>query len=267
MKFNEKLIELRRKQGLSQEELGYRLNVTRQTVSKWELGQTTPEMEKLIEMGKLFNISVDELVNDSEITTNVNPIIEDQPIREEKTKSNKVLIIIVVALIVVILLIVYKIFSSIFSFDWFNKASDKVKQEQGNFVEDAFEIVKDAAELQDQIMENVNKNEEEQHNINMENMIEEMENIMDDSTNQFNVTKFNAGLEVHSGSVNGMIVTSVLDQIITSNKKEDRKITVKYLETETQDETQIKNIKRNFETFDKCEITYEYDAEGFINKN
>ena len=43
MKFNEKLINLRKKAGLSQEELGYKLNVTRQTVSKWELGQTTPE--------------------------------------------------------------------------------------------------------------------------------------------------------------------------------------------------------------------------------
>ena len=53
MKFNEKLIELRKKEGLSQEELGYKLNVTRQTVSKWELGQTTPEMDKLVEMSKL----------------------------------------------------------------------------------------------------------------------------------------------------------------------------------------------------------------------
>ena len=67
MKFNEKLIELRKKEGLSQEELGYKLNVTRQTVSKWELGQTTPEMDKLVEMSRIFNISVDQLINDSEI--------------------------------------------------------------------------------------------------------------------------------------------------------------------------------------------------------
>lgn len=37
MEFNEKLMKLRKQQGLSQEELGYKLNVTRQTVSKWEL--------------------------------------------------------------------------------------------------------------------------------------------------------------------------------------------------------------------------------------
>ena len=48
MKFNEKLIKLRKEMGLSQEELGNKLNVARQTVSKWELGETTPEMDKLI---------------------------------------------------------------------------------------------------------------------------------------------------------------------------------------------------------------------------
>lgn len=59
--FNEKLIELRKKNGLSQEELGSKLNVARQTVSKWELGETTPEMEKLIELSRIFKISIDEL--------------------------------------------------------------------------------------------------------------------------------------------------------------------------------------------------------------
>lgn len=63
MKFNEKLIKLRKREELSQEKLGYKLNVTRQTISKWELGQTTPEMDKLIEISKVFNVTVDELVN------------------------------------------------------------------------------------------------------------------------------------------------------------------------------------------------------------
>ena len=71
MKFNEKLIMLRKKAGLSQEELGYKLNVTRQTVSKWELGQTTPEMDKLIEISKLFNVTVDDLINESSSNTTI----------------------------------------------------------------------------------------------------------------------------------------------------------------------------------------------------
>ena len=55
-------MELRKSRGWSQEELGERLGVTRQTVSKWELGATTPELEKLVELSELFGLSIDELV-------------------------------------------------------------------------------------------------------------------------------------------------------------------------------------------------------------
>ncbi|MBN2878577.1 MAG: helix-turn-helix domain-containing protein [Clostridia bacterium] len=64
MKFNERLIKLRKQMGLSQEELGFQLDVTRQTVSKWELGETTPVMDKLVEMADFFGLSIDELVRD-----------------------------------------------------------------------------------------------------------------------------------------------------------------------------------------------------------
>ena len=66
MKFSERLIELRKSKGWSQEELGDRLDVTRQTVSKWELGQTTPEMDKLIELSRIFNTSIDVLTGNEE---------------------------------------------------------------------------------------------------------------------------------------------------------------------------------------------------------
>ena len=62
MEFNNKLYELRKQKGLSQEELANKLNVSRQTVSKWELGDSTPDMEKLIVLSDLFEISLDELV-------------------------------------------------------------------------------------------------------------------------------------------------------------------------------------------------------------
>jgi len=62
MTFAEKLMELRKARGLSQEELGFRLDVTRQTVSKWETGQTTPELEKLVALSALFGVSIDALV-------------------------------------------------------------------------------------------------------------------------------------------------------------------------------------------------------------
>ena len=62
MEFNNKLYELRKQKGFSQEELANRLNVSRQTISKWEGGESSPDMEKLVAISELFDISLDELV-------------------------------------------------------------------------------------------------------------------------------------------------------------------------------------------------------------
>lgn len=64
MDFGQKLIRLRKKQGLSQEELGRRLDVSRQTVSKWEAGASYPDFERLILLADFFDISLDELARD-----------------------------------------------------------------------------------------------------------------------------------------------------------------------------------------------------------
>lgn len=62
MEFNNRLYNLRKQKGFSQEELASKLNVSRQTISKWEIGDSTPDMEKLITISELFEISLDELV-------------------------------------------------------------------------------------------------------------------------------------------------------------------------------------------------------------
>ena len=62
--FSEKLQELRRREGLSQEQLADQLGVTRQSVSKWESGAASPELSKLIALSDLFGISIDYLVKD-----------------------------------------------------------------------------------------------------------------------------------------------------------------------------------------------------------
>ena len=69
MEFNNKLYELRKQKGFSQEELANRLNVSRQTISKWEVGESTPDMEKLIAISDLFELSLDELVKSEEPKT------------------------------------------------------------------------------------------------------------------------------------------------------------------------------------------------------
>ncbi|MBP0983500.1 MAG: helix-turn-helix domain-containing protein [Oscillospiraceae bacterium] len=81
MTFSEKLMELRRSKGWSQEQLGEMLGVTRQTVSKWELGSTTPEMEKIAAISDLFGISTDELIKGEppKATANTATLPEQKP--------------------------------------------------------------------------------------------------------------------------------------------------------------------------------------------
>lgn len=70
MIFADKLIQLRKKSGWSQEELAEQMNVSRQSVSKWEGAQSIPDLEKMIRLSRLFGVSTDYLLKDE---------IEDMP--------------------------------------------------------------------------------------------------------------------------------------------------------------------------------------------
>ena len=66
MTLAEKILHLRTELGLSQLELAEKLEVSRQSVSKWETGQSVPDLDKLIRLSDLFGVSVDELVREGE---------------------------------------------------------------------------------------------------------------------------------------------------------------------------------------------------------
>jgi len=63
MEIGNKIMELRKKNGLSQEELAEKIGVARQTISKWELGETSPDLKQSKELSKIFKVSLDELTN------------------------------------------------------------------------------------------------------------------------------------------------------------------------------------------------------------
>ena len=65
MKYNEKIVALRKANGFTQEAFAREVGVTRQAVYKWEIGDSYPEAEKLIAIKKLFGISIDDLLDDS----------------------------------------------------------------------------------------------------------------------------------------------------------------------------------------------------------
>ena len=62
MKLNKNIYKLRKEKGLSQEELASKINVSRQTISNWELGETAPNPEQLLMLSKNLEISLDELL-------------------------------------------------------------------------------------------------------------------------------------------------------------------------------------------------------------
>jgi transcriptional regulator with XRE-family HTH domain len=74
MLLGEKLLYLRKKAGLSQEDVAEKLSVSRQTVSKWESDQTVPELIKAKLLSQLYNVSYDYLVSGSHIGSDVTGI-------------------------------------------------------------------------------------------------------------------------------------------------------------------------------------------------
>lgn len=66
MKFHEKLYDLRRKAGMTQQDLAEKLNVSRQAVSRWEMGTAMPEIDNLVAISDVLGASLDELLRDRE---------------------------------------------------------------------------------------------------------------------------------------------------------------------------------------------------------
>lgn len=118
MTLHEKIYELRKKNGLSQEALAESLGVSRQSVSKWETGEATPEVSKLLSLSKLFGVTTDYLLNDemeeenvSETAKNEMPssdfevtsVSESRPIK--KGRNVRTLVIILLICIVLCMLL------------------------------------------------------------------------------------------------------------------------------------------------------------------
>jgi len=100
MHLYDKLLLLRKKAGMTQAELAESLNVSRQAVSKWELGTALPDVENMISLSRLFNVSVDYLVND-EIESELDAPIVKKTVAVLNMKFKNKLIGIVIGLCIV----------------------------------------------------------------------------------------------------------------------------------------------------------------------
>ena len=84
LKLGTKLADLRKRNGFSQEALAEKMGVSRQAVSKWERGESTPDTHTLIELAALYNVSLDVLVGNKEEDTTI------PPEKEKKTKTEPI---------------------------------------------------------------------------------------------------------------------------------------------------------------------------------
>ena len=228
MNFGDKLTRIRKRNGLSQEELGDKLNVTRQTISKWELGQSKPDTDKLMEISKLLNVDFNLLIDDSlsldnNISNNSNST--SNVVIEDEVRPRKWLLIV---------LIVVAIGLVIFLLDGYVKnrktEAEKMKDEVSSF----FDIFTGFGE-----------------------------SIMD---SDFGASSFNSTFEMKTGTKSGFFVTSLFDDIITNNKtNKDHIITLVYDEFKSSDPTEIKNVKSKLKNSTDYEVSLDYDKTGYIN--
>ena len=100
MNLGNKIASLRKKNNLSQEELGELVGVTRQTISKWELEETTPDIRQAKELSKIFKVSLDELVDND-----INNILVEKVSNTEKLAGLTIKILKVIGIFLITIFI------------------------------------------------------------------------------------------------------------------------------------------------------------------
>lgn len=101
MKLGENILKLRKQRGLSQEQLGEQVDVTRQTISNWELGETTPNTDQLKLLSKTLNVSVDELIDND-----IKEILETKVSNTEKLAGIIIKILKAIGILFVVFMII-----------------------------------------------------------------------------------------------------------------------------------------------------------------
>ncbi|MGN1296628.1 MAG: helix-turn-helix domain-containing protein [Candidatus Aphodocola sp.] len=245
MKFYEKLIILRKKALLSQEELAEKLDVTRQTISKWELGQSKPDIDKLQMMSKLFEVDVNTLTNED---ISLEDKVETKEDKKEDGDRKFILYILIIIFIASLAFLAYRIGTDI------KTKKDEIKEELRKEKEKAEKKQEEEEKKQQELEDKIKKEQEEYH-----------ENFSKDS--------FNSTFEINQGTKSGMFAKSQVDNIIKNNKK-DKEHLIEVIFDGTSygtDPSNISNVKNNLREFNgnkfqEYEISLDYDDNGYVNK-
>ena len=250
MKFYEKLIMLRKKSMLSQEQLAEKLNVTRQTISKWELDQSKPDMDKLKEISKLFEVDLETLTNDEIALDGTSSIESAKKLPPKKSPGNRKILLYIVILIFALSLVTltYRVGSSIKT--KYDKTKEEVKRKQE-------ETEKRQKEIEDKIKAEKERQEQEKK----------------EQEEQWNKSKFNSDFEFYQGTQGGTATGKQVDNVIKNNKINDEHLIEVIFDGATYgtDSDKIKEIKNSLKDFNgyrlqEYEISIDYDNNGYVNK-
>ena len=151
MKFYEKLIILRKKALLSQEELAEKLDVTRQTISKWELGQSKPDIDKLQMMSKLFEVDVNTLTNEDISLEDKGETKEDKNNKKEDGDRKFILYILIIIFIASLAFLTYRVGTDI------KAKKDEIKEELRKEKEKAEKKQEEEEKKQQELEDKINK--------------------------------------------------------------------------------------------------------------
>ena len=226
---------------LSQEELAEKLDVTRQTISKWELGQSKPDIDKLQMMSKLFEVDVNTLTNEDISLEDKAETKEDKNNKKEDGDRKFILYILIIIFIASLALLAYRVGTDI------KTKKDEIKEELRKEKEKA---EKEEKEFKDKF----NKD-------------------MEESDLKFDKNSFNSNYTFYSGTQPGQNVSMLIDNIINKNKTEkDHLVELTFDNTSYgTDSDNIKQTKNMIQTFKGYDIQYyevsmDYDDNGYVNK-
>lgn len=243
MKFYEKLVILRKKALLSQEALAEKLDVTRQTVSKWELGQTKPDMDKLRAMSELFDIDINILANDELSLDGIKSDDarvkkEEEKLKPEKKERKFILYIMIIIFVASSATLIYRVGCSL------KDKFDAIREESNSYINNVNQQIQDT---QDKIKE---------------------------AQAQEEIDSFNRDFEVWVGTENIDGTSFQIDAVIKNNKKNGSHLIEVVFDGTSYgtDPSSIQSIKNSLSrwTADNhiqyYEVSVDYDSNGYINR-
>ena len=101
MKIGNKILNLRKQNNITQEQLAEKMGVARQTISKWELGETSPDLEQSKQLSKIFNISLDDLTDNNLTNVLITKVSNIEKLTKIVLNILKIILLIIIISIII----------------------------------------------------------------------------------------------------------------------------------------------------------------------